>query len=151
MKVFRPEIRLKKLLKMPGGISVDTALDRAEEGVESLRESGVAAIDEKIGRIAQCARTGAETEEAYRLANEIFNEAGVFGLVELSQAASSLCKLLSSEEGARNGAAFRVHADTLLALRNPGICGNAANRRAVLAGLHRITERFAEEASAQSA
>ena len=110
---FRPENRLAKLLEMPGGVSIGSALNNASIALESIRESCMQALDQKLVVLANMASRPANAgrdEAMYLLANEIFNESGSFNLSELSAAAYSLCTLLDSED--RNGtraATIRAH------------------------------------------
>ncbi|MBL8536675.1 MAG: hypothetical protein JNM59_04665 [Hyphomonadaceae bacterium] len=146
VRKFHPEVRLKKLLAESGGITAGQALDRANEGLESIREDCLAGVDEKLTQLTQLAASS-EAErgkQMYRCANEIFAEAGAFGLAELSAAAHSLCSLLSNVEDDRlPSSAIKVHIDAMRALRRPDVSGNAAARAAVLSGLRGLAKRHA--------
>jgi hypothetical protein len=145
---FRPENRLAKLLETPGGVSVGQALSKASAALESIRESCMQALDQKLVVLANMAERPANAsrdEAMYLLANEIFNESGSFGLSELSAAAYSLCTLLDSEDrSSRRAAAIRVHIDSMRALRHPDMAGDQAARAAVLEGLRNLTARQIE-------
>lgn len=144
VRKFQPEVRLKKLLDEAGGIRVQEALDRADKGIEDIREHCLNGIDQKIERIAELIAGGqGEYERCYVLSNEIFAEAGTFGLAELSVAAHSLCSLLSAQDRSRVPvSAVRVHIDSMRALRTPAVAENKAMRGAVLAELRKLTTRI---------
>jgi hypothetical protein len=144
-RFFFPEVRLKRLLAEPGGVSASEALNRAEEAIESVRASCLVAIDAKIAAIATYVEGSPElTRRCYVLANEIYAEAGALGLSELSNVSHNLCELLSL--GATSGVprpTVMVHADAMRALRSPAISANQQLRAAVVAELHHLTARFA--------
>ena len=145
---FRPENRLAKMLETPGGVSVGLALSNASAALESIRESCMRALDQKLVVLANMAgrpENAARDEAMYLIANEIFSEGGSFGLSELSAAAYSLCTLLdSTEPTATRAATIRVHIDSMRALRHPDLAGDQAARAAVLQGLRDLTARHVE-------
>ncbi len=142
---FTPDVRLKKMLAEPGGVSVARALERATGNLETIRETCVAAIDAKVEQMAMLAQSQDQgrLDAIYRVSNEVFGEAGTFGLAELSVAAHSLCSLLSTADQAKVPlAAISVHLDAMRLLRKPEMAGDAAARGAVLAGLRGMTKRL---------
>ena len=99
VRKFHPEVRLKQLLQEAGGVTAHTALERAEGNLDAIREQSLSAVDAKIEALSAMARTAQQPgPDIYKLANEIFAEAGAFGLVELSAAAHSLCSLMAAAE-----------------------------------------------------
>ena len=132
------------MLAEPGGIRASQALKQAEERLEEIKDDCLLAIDAKIDQLGKLARIGGENEieQCYYVANEIFAEAGVFQLGEVSEAAHSLCALLSAEPGLVPSAAVVVHADTLRALRSPAVSGSSALKAAVLAELKSLTAKL---------
>lgn len=154
VRTYRPENRLAKAIDLPGGITVAEALVRSAAGVEAVRAECMAGIDEKIAEIdaATCGQTftssAADVQRVYRLANEILNEAGVFGLTELSEAGRSLCDLTA---GWSNGGIeidpIRVHVAAMKSLRRPEVEGDLAVRAAVLDGLRRVTAKLTAKAA----
>lgn len=145
---FRPENRLAKLLETPGGVSVGQALSNASTALESIRESCMQALDQKLIVLTNMAarpENASRDEAMYLIANEIFSESGSFGLSELSAAAYSLCTLLDSGDRTPTRAAtIRVHIDSMRALRHPDLAGDQSARAAVLEGLRDLTARLVE-------
>ncbi len=144
--VFIPwENRLAKVMRKPGGVRVEDALQRADENLEDIREECLASVDEQLDQIERMAReAGASpTEPAslaiYQLSNDIHAVAGVFGLTELGHAAFSLCELVDRlrARGRWSQPAVEVHLSAFRLLRNPD---GATDRSAVLDGLRRVTE-----------
>lgn len=149
VRSFNPEIRLKKMLAAPGGVTAAQAIERATGNLESIRETCVSAIDEKIEQLMALAQSQGvgRLDAIYRVSNEVFAEAGAFGLAELSAAAHSLCSLLAVADQAKVPlAAIVVHIDSMRLLRKPDMAGDAAARGSVLASLRGMTKRLAAPA-----
>jgi hypothetical protein len=146
-RTFSPEVRLKRLLSASGGTRVSDALEQADRQLDQIRAACLAGVDAKIERMFELSQERSEIalEQCYVQSNEIFAEAGVFGLLELSAAALSLCSLLSGQDRAKKvpAAAIRVHIDAMRALRTPQVEGNDAMRQAVLSELEALARRFA--------
>lgn len=143
VRTFRPEVRLAKLMKEPGGISVAQALEKADKVLESMRGDCLTNIDQKIEEVAALAATGLSEQNLATIkqrAAELFGEAGTFGLVELSAAAHSLHRLLSAEQG--SPAAVAVHVDAVRALRRPELAGDQQARAEVLRQLRKVVDRY---------
>lgn len=145
VRKFTPDNRLKKLMEAPGGVTAAQALGRASGNLESIRETTMAAIDEKIEALMTLAQSqqAGRLDSIYRISNEVFAESGTFGLAELSVVAHSLCSLLASADQAKvPAAAIIVHIDSMRLLRKPELAGNAAARGSVLAGLRNMNQRL---------
>lgn len=144
---FYPEVRIKKLFQESRGIRAEDALAQAQKHLDAIKDTCLAGVDVKIEQVLECAsRAQPELERCYTLSNEIFAEAGAFGLAELSGVAYSLCGLLSVADRSRLPlAAVTVHVDSMRALRVPAVADNAALRAAVLTELRALTQRFAKE------
>jgi|GEM_PF-2963484 len=132
------------MLARPGGLTVEQALANAQRGVETLRAQCTDAVDETIAKICALTSQGAEqnAKTIYALSDEVFALAGTFGMADVSKAAYSLCALLASDEGAKKGAAIRVHVEAMKALRNPVVAADAVARAKVLEGLVNVSKRF---------
>lgn len=144
VRFFHPDVRLKRLMKQPGGIRAVDALDRADAAIDSIRDDCLLAIDAKIAAISAIKSQTGEGDARYVLSNEIYAEAGVLGLAELSDVAHNLCELLSLEGPAPvSEQAVGVHVDAMRALRSPAVSASSKLRRAVLAELHRLAAHLA--------
>jgi hypothetical protein len=151
VRTFRPENRLAKAVQRPGGMTVADALARASEQLEAVRAECLSALDEKIAAIdaltssAAFSSRGDDIRRVYDLANEILNEAGVFALVELSEAGRSLCDLTGGyrKDAALDIRAIRVHVAAMKSLRRPEVHGDASTREAVIDGLRQVTAKVA--------
>jgi len=148
-RFFFPDVRLKRLLREPGGITVGEALVRADDAIDGMRDAFLQSIDQKIAEIGALGQDDAfsATGRCYTLSNEIYAEAGMIKLIELSDVAHNLCDLLSA--GGKQGAsakAIRVHVDAMRALRSPAASASGELRRAVLSELHRLTAHLATHA-----
>ena len=140
VRLFKPELRLAKLVNEPGGRTLTAAIAEAERRVESVREEATVEIDASIARMAEALRSGAwlEKDTLYPLADWIFGMAGTLKLTELSQAAYSLCALLSRPAIPPTEREIDLHISTLRALRRPELAGDAAARKNVLDGLRKL-------------
>lgn len=140
VRKFFPDTRLRRMLNAPGGIRVSQALQQAQQEIAAIRDQYLPALDAKIDAIGTCAESGEEDQirRCYKLANEIFAEAGAFGLNDLSAVCYNLCDLLNQEtRAAVSQNIIKVHVDAMRALRTPQ--GEQAElRAAILDGLHRM-------------
>jgi hypothetical protein len=148
VRKFRPDTKLKVMLANKGGIRVREALERAQSNLDEIRDECLNALDVKLQEIAACRNDVLQRERCYRLSNEIFAEAGAFGLTELSDAAHSLCVLLGADAVSSEQKAINVHLDAMRALRRPNVAKNAALRGAVIAELRVLTVRLSKEDAA---
>ncbi len=111
----------------PGGLRIGAALEKAEENLASIRDDCVAGFDEQLAALLSLNKPGQleppedARRETYRIANEIYGLAGVFGMTELGQAAYSLCELVDrlGALGRWHQPAIDVHVAALLLLRSP--------------------------------
>lgn len=145
VRKFEPEVRLKKILNEPGGVTAEQAIQRAKAGLESIRADCLDATDKKIALLVELAASDepGSGETMYRAANEVFAEAGAFGLGELSAVAHSLCGLIAANDGVKPPrAAVMVHVEAMRALRKPELAGDKAARMAVLQGLRGVVSKF---------
>ncbi len=138
VRKFTPPNRLKHVLNDPRGMTVSSALRTAKSNLAAVRESHLAALDEKLEQLR--AIPPAEAADAqkllfYRLARDVMADAGGLGLTGLSKAALSLCDLMASgATGPKMVNAIAVHGDALAALRSTA-GANALIEKAVLEGL----------------
>jgi hypothetical protein len=148
---FVPEVRLKRLLAGQGGIRAEEALAGADRQLNEIRSACLAGIDTKIEQVSRLSIEGGDAalEGCYMASNEIFAEAGVFGLTELSAVAHSLCSLLSVTDRTKvPAAAVKVHVDAMRVLRTPSVAQHQQMRQAVLSELQGLARRFAAGSAA---
>jgi hypothetical protein len=148
VRYFRPINRLALAIEESGGRVATQLVADAERALEELRsecgaefDTKIAAMDAKIGMLSQ-AYDPTIIGDIYSLANQIFSEAGVFGAVELSSAARSLCALTSDYANARVDInILTLHVEAMKALRMASADTDAEVRTAVLNGLNELTRK----------
>lgn len=93
--------RLGKLLRKPGGIARDKALQAAKENVETLREEFVAAIPGEVAALETILAAGgrkvsAESLDAMlRRADQLLTLSGTYGFDRLDTVVKRFCDLAS--------------------------------------------------------
>jgi hypothetical protein len=151
VRTYRPENRLAEAIETRGGVTIAEALERAESNVEELREDCMAVLDHKIAQIesftsgSSFSSSSEDIQKVYSLANDILNEAGAFGLDELSIAGRSLCDLTAARQASESRLdlrAIQVHVEAMKSLRRPEVNGDAQIRAAVLDGLRKVTAKL---------
>lgn len=150
VRTHRVENRLAKAVSTAGGMTIEDALEQAAQAVEHVREECMDALDAKIAEIDAVTKSGkADVARVYALANEILNEAGVFGLSELSEAGRSLCELTSNcrDRASSDMEPIRVHVVAMKSLRRTEVAADTAMRSAVIEGLRALTAKFSASAA----
>src|SRR5690606_30372381 len=119
VRTHRVENRLARAVSTVGGMTIEDALEKAAQAVENMREECMDALDAKIAEIDAVTKSGKpDVARVYALANEILNEAGAFGLSELSEAGRSLCELTSNwRDRTSDMEPIRVHVVAMKSLR----------------------------------
>ncbi|MET0545100.1 MAG: hypothetical protein ABWZ40_02210 [Caulobacterales bacterium] len=155
VKYMAPQNTIRNMVDRPDGIKISDAIKRAEAKIEAYKETGLAAIDEKIAEMQTlCASLKAgssapDERKIYLLANDVFAAAALYNQMELSEAAYSLCDLLGNR--AENiplvWDAINVHVASMRLLRQAPDHAEAEQRQHVLAGLKQVTARLIAEAS----
>ncbi|NWG53512.1 MAG: hypothetical protein HXY28_07320 [Hydrogenophilaceae bacterium] len=151
-KMYKAELRLTKLLKAPGGRLLSEQIAAAEQRLEQVRDSCVAALDERIEALSAAAGRPDGARETYAIASEIYGLAGAFNLEDMTKAAGSLCDLLAAcgaDEAPRADApappllpqAIQVHVEAMRTLRRPELSADPQARAALLQGLARVVAR----------
>jgi hypothetical protein len=144
----RPENRLATMVFKPGGKQIAQAIDDAQAGIDEIR---IAELDvlrvkleeiQKLGRKAEKSATNAQIEDLYSLSVQVLDISGMYGLVELGQAAFSLCELLDRLRARQvwNWPAVQVHLHGLLILADPDKVPESG-RQSVVEGLRAVCER----------
>lgn len=138
--------RLATLLGKRGGLTEDQAVSAAEEKLEAIRGSGLAAVDDMLGRLQAALAPANQADEAareqmYRIADSLVGVGAAVGLPALSDAAYSLCELLDglAEQQRWNAMAVGVHVNSMKLLRAASAAKDAEARRTVLEGLRQAT------------
>lgn len=148
-RIFAVENQLAKVVKKPGGKTVDEHVKAAEVRIEGVRGVTLASLIEKAEAMAGIAAAGRKAADPktfdaiYDISNAIFGLAGAFGLKALAEAAFSLCDLA---DGFRSGEsvnwpAIDVHVDGIRLLAALGEKAEAAGAESVLDGLRRVRAR----------
>ncbi|MES1200406.1 MAG: hypothetical protein ABUS57_03045 [Pseudomonadota bacterium] len=92
---YRPKLQLYEILDKPGGITVETALRRADQAMEGHRGRANTALRETVEQLEKIARERGEPQpdQVYAHATFIVDIAGIFSPA-LCRAAQSLCELV---------------------------------------------------------
>jgi hypothetical protein len=126
----------------PGGIATERALSTAAANLRSIEGACLAAIDNKIARLHEGICDESAEQQCYALSNEVFGEAGVFGLSEISAIAHSLCSLLAARRRGASREALKIHVDAMRALRRPEIAASKTQRTAILCELRALASKL---------
>lgn len=144
--VSKPINRLARMLKKPGGMTVRRALSNAGLNLEALRNDCLNTIDSTIEEMRALLATvpGRELEVApqlYHLSNSMIGTSGTMRMVELSEAAFSLCETLDRIMQSKkwNSAPVEVHLSAISRLRL--VDGNEEICKAIIDGLKRVAAR----------
>lgn len=140
----RSKSRLATMIDQAGGISVGTALARAQDNLESLREQAMERIRESVAELSDLpAPAGPDATrdgllKAYQASSSIIDAAGPFELDDLCAASANLCDLIDvAEDGQLDWRIVSVHARALQLLI--GLPAHAqAEREAVLENLRQV-------------
>jgi hypothetical protein len=152
MRRFYPENRLAQFVGVSEGITGAMALAQAREQLDELKQLVVGTIEVKVsmlqGMSAQLTLPGGAdlVPEVYKLANDIFCDAGVFDFDDLSEAAFQLCDLIAHwRAGAPfNPEAIRINIAAVGLLADAHAPLSAEQRAAILTGLRRVHDKFAD-------
>lgn len=151
VKIHTPPVRLAKLLRAPGGLPVAEAVQRAGAGLQSLRKDCLVelkAVLEAAEAIASRASDAFDADllaELYGVVSKPIGVPSVCGLNSVDTALISLSDLLDYLKGQQrwdaNAAAVHLRAFRLL-LHTEG-AADAAGTQAILAGLRKVSQRYA--------
>ena len=147
VKFTQVKLRLTRLIRAPGGLTVENALKDARMNLEAMREECVDDIDAKLALIhekydhAELRPTPEAFDDFYRMSNDIVATAGLFGMGELGEAAFSLCEIIDRLKTLEqwDWPAVELHLSALRVLRHAK-SGDPANAK-MLAGLRKLTAR----------
>lgn len=147
VRKFRPPNRLAKMIGDRGGLLAKDAIAAAEEGVESLREASMAALDEALAEIDRRFGQGVEGREAesfealYLLGSRVIDVSAFVMDSGVDKAAVSLCSLADACADAKTWRwdAVDVHLNALRLLRAMGAALPAEQREAMIEGLYQVS------------
>lgn len=150
VKIFTPPVRLAKLLRTPGGVTVADAVQRAGEGLEGLKSRCMAELQAVLERAEACAaRADGHYQpdvaaELYDLVSKPIGVASVCGLKPVDTVLISLSDLLDYLKGQErwDAEAVAVHLGAFRLLLRTDVA-DQAGAEAILAGLRKVSQRFA--------
>lgn len=149
MIVRRPVNRLAKLIRAPGGPTVEQALAEADSRLKSIGGAGrkelqrLLASIQTLGQALGPAPTEGQIDAIYGLSDEVLSVATVAGSPDFGPAALSLCELLDGLKARKawNETAVKVHLDGLLLLADPSVTHSPSQTQAVVEGLRLVVQR----------
>ncbi|HJV43487.1 chemotaxis protein CheE [Caulobacter sp.] len=153
VRKFRPQNRLSAMIRQRGGLLAKDAIAAAEAGVETLRESSMAALDQTLADIERRFGAGAADrasepyEELYLLASRVIDVSAFVTDAGIDKAAVSLCTLVDSCDSADHWRwdAVDVHINALRLLRATGAQLPVDQRDAMLQGLYQVSNYRPDE------
>jgi hypothetical protein len=145
----RPDRRLARLIRLPGGKTIAQIEADVEARLGTLRGSCAGTIRDMVsemGALAAAMPRPPGPEELgclYRLSNEIIGLCGVADMEDLGRVAMSFCHLLDAQRcgGAWSADSFDVHMQTLKLLAAPDGELNGDARSAIVNGLDQVVKR----------
>ena len=152
-----PKPRLAELLRMPGGLPVAEAIERAQKNLESIKPTCVA---EMIGLLEMCEAAFASLgdayddqglEQLYAMAVRGIGGGAVCGVPDVDPALTSFCDLLDQLRTAKrfDREAIGVHVRSWRLLMTMDL--PEAGRKQVLDGLLKVSRHYAGGAPAAQA
>jgi hypothetical protein len=149
IRYHRPPNRLDQLLRVPGGLPVAEALDRAAAGLTELQAPARDALAQAIADAEAAAERLPKGFDApalgamYDLAQGAVGLASLCGRPAVDAALKSLCELLDHLRVHRrwDGEAVEVHVRALRLLM--GEAGEGDGAEVVLEGLRRVSRKYA--------
>ncbi|MFM8820054.1 MAG: hypothetical protein ACKOD3_05855 [Phenylobacterium sp.] len=153
VQFIRVTNKLAKLARSGGGITVSTAVKRANAALDGVKDASIAIIDEHLAEIERAYGAGnpnradLSLDELYDRAAKIIDAgAGLpgSGLVECARA---VCELVTRSRAHHtcDWDAVEVHVSTLKVLRAQGRNLSASQRKLLLKGLSDVTDKRAGE------
>ena len=144
-KVFQYQSPLARKMAVPGGKSIDAALNAAEGALETHREAVMHALELILADLeAACARRAGEA--IYERAAALLDMAGFFDLGHLHPAMFSLCEISSHmADGGWDWPSVEVHLRAIRMILANG-CRQTDDATLLLEGLASIRERVMRHA-----
>lgn len=155
VKIHVPQVRLAKLLRTPGGAPVAEALQRASAGLEGLKTDCLAELKTTLEQAEAIAAkaTGAYDEalvaELYGVVSTPIGVPSTCGLQSVDTALISLSDLLDYLKGQQrwDANAVTVHLRAFRLLLQTEGAKDIAGAQAILAGLRKVSQRYAKPGS----
>lgn len=152
VKIFTPPVKLAKLLRTPGGLPVAEAVQRAGAGLASLKNECLGELMTVLEQAEACAaRAGADYDaalaaELYDIVAKPIGVPSVCGLAAVDTALISLSDLLDYLKGQQrwDANAVAVHLRAFRLLLHTEGAADAAGTQAILAGLRKVSQRYAK-------
>ena len=149
MIVRRPANRLAKLIRTPGGPTVQQVLAAADARLLDIAEAGrlelqrLLASIQTLGQALGTSPTEGQIDAIYGLSDEVLSIAAVAGSPDFGPAALSLCELLDGLKVRKtwNVSAVQVHLEGLQLLADPSVAHSTEQTHAVVEGLRRVVQR----------
>lgn len=156
VKIHTPPVRLAKLLRTPGGLPVAEAVQRAGAGLESLKKDCLGELKTVLEAAEACAARTSDTFDAdllaelYGVVSKPIGVPSVCGLASMDTALISLSDLLDYLKGQQrwDANAVAVHLRALRLLLHTEGAADAAGTQAILAGLRKVSQRYARPGGA---
>jgi hypothetical protein len=150
-RIFAVETRFEKLAKRPGGISRDTAIERAQSGIEEVKPEFDSWLDTELQELAKLIKTAelgkadpAWIESANFHSRQLRDSATTLQFELLSFIANSLCDVLDviQVDNNYNMESITCHMDALMLARQKSYRRLRPEQVPELTkGLRRIVER----------
>jgi hypothetical protein len=145
-RIRKVRTSLQRQMARPGGITIDEAVERAEQGLESHRNRIMEILQAQVDLLnSLCRRRPPKADsKIYALASALVDLAGFLEIPPFYTAAYSLCEATHQMTAAKTWSwpAVEVHAHALtLILANDCNGGEAIDH--LLAGLHAVVQRGA--------
>lgn len=135
---------LSKKMAVPGGRTVAEALSKAQAGVTSHRQAGLATMADQLAWLEAtvAARTPDSGAAVYRVAAELLDMAGFFETGPFYQATFSLCEIADRMQtaGTWDWPSIAVHVRAMQLILSDG-CRTNAMSETILQGLASVTQR----------
>ncbi len=149
VKIIRVKSKLAAQVFRSGGITAGQAVKQAANGIASMREAGIAMVDETLGKIETQFGVGvkgrerADMEDLYRLSARVIDSSACLPDSGVDRAARALCGLVdaSAIAGSLDWEAVDVHVASLKLLRAVGAQMTSTERDQVLSGLDKVIKK----------
>lgn len=151
VKIHVPPNKLGKLLRVPGGMAVADAVQKASAGLESLKTDCLADLNKVLEVAEACAaKAGVAYDpevagELYTIISTPIGVPSVCGMQSLDTCLTSLADLLDYLKGQQrwDANAVAVHLRAFRLLLHTEGAKDTAGAQAILEGLKKVSQRYA--------